>query len=130
VFVANFIGSTPMNLVDATVQDGEVVLAGARLPLSGLPDGPVIVGARPEYLTLESSSRPGAVRGTVAIVENLGVSSLVSLECADGVTLGVTVPEGAEPDIAASVYAVPDLARLLVYAADSGELLDVAAVHS
>jgi multiple sugar transport system ATP-binding protein len=129
-FVANFIGSTPMNLVDAVMEDGDVLLAGARLPVSspasGRPGGRVVVGVRPEYLWLHASPRPGAVAGTVAIVENLGVSSLVTLECADGVMLGVTVPEGSEPDIAATMYAVPQPGRLLVYAADSGELLDVA----
>jgi len=131
-FVANFIGSTPMNLVDAAVEAGEVVLAGARLPVPGpVPDGPVVVGVRPEYLTLSSSPSSGAVAGTVAIVETLGVSSLVTLECADGVTLGATVPEGSEPDIAASVYAAPQPGRLLLYAADTGELLDATtAAHS
>ena len=128
-FVANFIGSTPMNLVDGVVSDGSVELAGARLAVGGAvpSDGRVVVGVRPEYLTLHSSPQPGAVAGTVAIVETLGVSSLVTLECADGVTLGVTVPEGSEPDIAASVFAVPQPGRVLVYAADSGELLDAAA---
>jgi multiple sugar transport system ATP-binding protein len=125
-FVANFIGSTPMNLVDAVVEDGDVLLAGARLPVPGVPDGRVVVGVRPEYLRLHAAPRPGAVAGTVAIVENLGVSSLVTLECAGGVMLGVTVPEGSEPDIASTMYAVPQPGRLLVYAADSGELLDVA----
>ena len=93
-------------------------------------DGHVVVGVRPEYLTLRAEPAPGAVAGTVAIVENLGVSSLVTLECADGVMLGVTVPEGSEPDIAASVYAVPQPDRVLVYAADTGDLLDVATVRS
>jgi len=129
-FVANFIGSTPMNLVDAHASDGCVELAGARIPAPGVVDGPVVVGVRPEYLTLVSSARPGAVPGTVAIVETLGVSSLVTLECAGGVTLGVTVPEGSEPDIAASVHAVPQPGRLLLYAADTGELLDVAVARS
>ena len=129
-FVANFIGSTPMNLVDAVVEDGGVRLAGARLDVPVAVDGPVVVGVRPEYLTLRAEPAPGAVAGTVAIVENLGVSSLVTLECADGVMLGVTVPEGSEPDIAASVYAVPQPDRVLVYAADTGDLLDVATVRS
>ena len=142
VFVANFIGSTPMNLVEATAGGGgdvggvgggdvggagEVVLAGARLAVPGVPPGPVVVGIRPEYLRLRPEPAPDAIAGTVAIVENLGVSSLVTLECAGGVTLGVTVPEGSEPDVAATVHAVPEPGRLLVYAADTGDLLEAAA---
>ena len=105
--------------------DGAAIRAGL-----GLADRPVVVGVRPEYLSLRGDPAPGAVRGTVAIVENLGVSSLITLECSDGVTLGVTVPEGSEPPIAATVYAVPEPGRLLVYAADTGDLLNVAAVRS
>jgi multiple sugar transport system ATP-binding protein len=131
-FVANFIGSTPMNLVDAVVSGGSLTLAGSVvvsvLGDAGLDDGPVVVGVRPEYLTLHDSPRPGSIPGTVAVVETLGVSSLVTLECADGVTLGATVPEGAEPDVAATMHAVPQPGRLLLYSASSGELLDVASV--
>ncbi len=127
-FVANFIGSTPMNLVDATVSGGVVEFAGGRFDVPGVPDGPVVVGVRPEYLTLHGTPRPGAVTGTVAIVENLGVSSLVTIECDGGVSLGATVPEGTEPDVAATVHAVPERGRLLVYATDTGELLDAAVV--
>jgi multiple sugar transport system ATP-binding protein len=130
-FVANFIGSTPMNLVDAVVAGGALELAGASLPgFSGVSDGPVVVGVRPEYLALHSSARPGSIPGTVAVVETLGVSSLVTIECADGVTLGATVPEGAEPDVAATVFLEPRPGRLLLYSASTGELLSTATVPS
>ena len=127
-FVANFIGSTPMNLVDGSLSDGSVLAAGTRLPAPVDRPAPagaeVVIGVRPEYLTLHSSPpADGAFEGTVAVVETLGVSSLVTIECADGVTIGATVPEGAEPPIAAKVYASPQPGRLLLYAKDTGELL-------
>jgi multiple sugar transport system ATP-binding protein len=124
-FVANFIGSTPMNLLPGTVTGGLVEVAGARLkPPSGvdLPDGTrVTAGIRPEYL----HAAPGSdgITGTVSIVENLGVTSLVTLECPGEVLVGVTVPEQDEPAVAATMTAVPDPGRLLLYDGETDQLL-------
>ncbi|HET8642018.1 MAG TPA: ABC transporter ATP-binding protein [Pseudonocardiaceae bacterium] len=128
-FVANFIGSTPMNLVDGSLSNGTVLVAGAQLPalVDGAPSPEVVVGVRPEYLTLHAT-RPAAAafEGTVAVVETLGVSSLVTIECADGVTIGATVPEGSEPAVTTKVYATPQPGRLLLYSRETGELLGAA----
>jgi multiple sugar transport system ATP-binding protein len=129
-FVANFIGSTPMNLLDGTVDAGSVVVAGARLtPPSGvdLADAtPVVAGIRPEYLTLAPPGADG-IAGTVSIVENLGTTSLVTLECAGGVLVGLTVFEHDEPEVGIPVTAVPQPGRLLLYGED-GLLLGEAGV--
>jgi multiple sugar transport system ATP-binding protein len=56
LFVAAFIGSPPMNLVAARVEDGTVSFAGFRIPLppdteaSGLEGRDVILGIRPPDL--------------------------------------------------------------------------------
>ncbi|MGO1054406.1 ABC transporter ATP-binding protein [Crossiella sp. CA198] len=126
VFVANFIGSTPMNLLDAVVVEDEVEVADARLgrPLGlAVSDGDkVTAGIRPEYLRLAPQGTAGGISGVVSTVENLGVSSLVSLECAGGVLVGVTVPEQDEPPIGSTVTAVPEPGRLLLFDAE-GSLL-------
>jgi multiple sugar transport system ATP-binding protein len=78
-FVASFIGSPPMNLINGTIADGKFVHAAGSVPVSGLPDGPIILGVRPEDIKL---SEPGAadITGTVFSSELLG----------DSVLLGVT----------------------------------------
>jgi multiple sugar transport system ATP-binding protein len=130
-FVANFIGSTPMNLLPGTVSGGLVEVAGARLkppPGLDLADGtPVTAGIRPEYLRAGVGGTDG-VTGTVSIVENLGVTSLVTLECAGEVLVGVTVPEQDEPAVGSSITAVPEPGRLLLYGGETGELLGAAEV--
>jgi multiple sugar transport system ATP-binding protein len=120
-FVANFIGSTPMNLLDATVRGDHVECAGALFPLPmDLADGaPVVVGVRPEYLTVADHG----IDGRVSIVENLGVTSLVTLECADGTLVGLTVPEHEEPAVGAPLSVSPAPGRLLFYGAEDGRLL-------
>jgi multiple sugar transport system ATP-binding protein len=53
LFVAAFIGSPAMNLVEATVEDGEVAFGQYRVPLGAgrrpsRASGPVVLGIRPE----------------------------------------------------------------------------------
>ena len=62
VFVAGFIGSTPMNLIPGVVVGDGVDVGGATLPLHGTPadTGHVIYGIRPEYITVDGS---GPIRG-------------------------------------------------------------------
>jgi multiple sugar transport system ATP-binding protein len=132
-FVANFIGSTPMNLLPGAVSGGLVEVAGARLePPAGLDlaDGtPVTAGIRPEYLTASAGANgTDGITGTVSIVENLGVTSLVTLECAGDVLVGVTVAEQDEPAVGSAVTAVPEAGRLLLYHGETRELLGEAKV--
>jgi len=80
-FVAGFIGSPAMNLLDAERVDGNLQLAGTDVPL---PDdvyaavraqsGPdFAVGVRPEHLGLSDTG----ISGEVAVVEELGSESFV-----------------------------------------------------
>ncbi|HEX6075659.1 MAG TPA: ABC transporter ATP-binding protein [Micromonosporaceae bacterium] len=128
LFVANFIGSTPMNLIPGTVRGDRIEVAGQRVAVpaeirSRLADGDAVVfGIRPEYVTLSVTPADGGLRGVVSIVENLGSSALVSVEC-DGHAVGATVPEGSEPEPGSEVWLVPHDGRVLLYRAGDGELI-------
>ena len=112
VFVANFIGSTPMNLVP-----------GSAFGSDRVPEGDeVLIGFRPEYTKLEDNGRY-ALRGTVSIVENLGASMLVSVTCGDH-SVQALVPEGEEPAVDTDVTVSPADRRVLRYRASDGELLE------
>ncbi|GAB3939009.1 sn-glycerol-3-phosphate ABC transporter ATP-binding protein UgpC [Kribbella albertanoniae] len=124
-FVANFIGSTPMNLLPGVVSSSGVSAAGGTLPAAAsIPSGAeVTVGIRPEYLTLSTGDAIGpGLRGTVVVAENLGVQSLVSVDC-DGTLIGVTVPEEQEPSVGKPVFLTAPPDRVLLYDRESGELL-------
>jgi multiple sugar transport system ATP-binding protein len=83
LFVAAFIDSPAMNLVEATVTDGHISFAGWELPLdpSRRPsrDGPVILGIRPESFEDAAQADGGlpAVDVDVAVLEELGSDSHV-----------------------------------------------------
>jgi multiple sugar transport system ATP-binding protein len=78
LFVAAFIGSPSMNLVDATVDESHVEFAGFRLPLAPgrhpVRTGPVILGIRPDDFEAVAHADPGlpAVDVEVAVLEELG----------------------------------------------------------
>jgi len=75
LFVAAFIGSPPMNLVEAEVADGHVEFPGVRLPLppGDIRPGKVILGIRPQEFSLAEDD-PGLPSMTVepAVIEELG----------------------------------------------------------
>ncbi|MGE5273301.1 MAG: ABC transporter ATP-binding protein [Verrucomicrobiota bacterium] len=83
LFVAAFIGSPAMNLVEATVSDGRVAFAGWEVPLDPERrpprDGRVILGIRPESFEDAALADPGlpAVDVEVVVLEELGSDSHV-----------------------------------------------------
>ncbi|MCO6051823.1 sn-glycerol-3-phosphate ABC transporter ATP-binding protein UgpC [Mesorhizobium sp. RP14(2022)] len=90
LFVAGFIGSPPMNQIDATYRasDGAAVLQdGLAIPLhrSGLVDGqPIVVGFRPDALApkghaLFADNRRLSFDRTVTLAEPLGTETILFL---------------------------------------------------
>lgn len=76
-FVASFIGSPAINLLDGHVEaDGSLRLrdGGMLRAPSGARPGPVTVGVRPEDLVPDPA---GAIAGRVRIVERLGAETYV-----------------------------------------------------
>jgi multiple sugar transport system ATP-binding protein len=127
-FVAGFIGSTPMNLIPAVVEGDAVRVAGTSAPVpesarGHVRDGEqVVYAARPEYMTFSPTEVATGLGGSVVIVENMGVGSLVSLDVGEH-TVQVTVPEGEEPEPGSRGWAVAAPQRVLLYRADDGELV-------
>ena len=108
LFVAAFIGSPSMNLVEATVADGQVGFAGFTLPLTDHPNPPrnverVILGIRPDDLMLASQA-PGrpTIAARIELLEQLGGESLLvfpidaPLVTADAVMAARDMPQEEE----------------------------------
>jgi multiple sugar transport system ATP-binding protein len=79
LFVAAFIGSPAMNLVEADVADGTVSFAGYRLPVGGPRHGRFVVGIRPEAFQDAAFADPSLPQIDVAVevVEELGAETHV-----------------------------------------------------
>jgi multiple sugar transport system ATP-binding protein len=134
-FVAGFIGSPAMNLLNAPLTDGGATLAGAVIPLSAgvraeaardqLTE--LVVGIRPEHLHLAEASGasglPGDVTlaGEVLLVEELGADALLHVRLSGAgpvaggaVTGGTAVDDSMVGDSVVGRSADPLAARSLV----------------
>ncbi len=88
LFVADFIGSPPMNILrfDGAVSPGDttVTLGDARVDIPALHDsatGMLGLGVRPEHVRLDDAA---ALRGVVQAVEYLGTTQIVTLDTPHG----------------------------------------------
>jgi len=85
VFVAAFIGSPAMNLVEGTLDNDCVVIGSTRIPLdrsrqpTPVPDGRVVVGIRPEAFEDAAFAESGLpeLDARVEVVEELGADAYV-----------------------------------------------------
>jgi ABC-type sugar transport system ATPase subunit len=78
VFVAGFIGSPPMNLLEGRATGGRIAVGDVELVDPQVPDGEVLVGIRPEGLHPVGEDHAGPVfEVCVDVVEPLGDEVLV-----------------------------------------------------
>jgi multiple sugar transport system ATP-binding protein len=84
VFVAGFIGSPAMNIGEFGIQDGKAVGAGGRsmtipepVARTAAADGKIVVGFRPEALSIATEHDENAFPVEVDIVEELGSDAFV-----------------------------------------------------
>ena len=86
-FVAGFLGSPPMNMVTAKIVDGTDALRAefgdqsielAPIPsLTNSAGREVILGIRPEFVTVAGPDVPGRIEVTLDLVETLGSEALI-----------------------------------------------------
>ena len=78
VFVAGFIGSPPMNLLEASATGGQIRAGAIAFSRPGVRDGALVVGIRPEALKVaEPSTGAPIIEIRVEVVEPLGDEVLV-----------------------------------------------------
>jgi multiple sugar transport system ATP-binding protein len=81
LFVAAFIGSPAMNIVEATVEDGEARFGGWRIPLPRrsplrtAPGGRLALGIRPHDLAIAGDEALPRLRARIEVVERLGTET-------------------------------------------------------
>ncbi len=103
-FVAGFIGSPAMNLLDVE-HNGEPAIAGVPVPLEASVadalkasgDTKISVGARPEHMKLMAESDGQGIMGEVTVVEELGSEAFVHVRTQhEGGDLNLVVRDAGE----------------------------------
>jgi multiple sugar transport system ATP-binding protein len=132
-FVAGFIGSPPMNLVEGQIVEGGVAIGGTTVPFErpGRPVGTrVTAGVRPESLDLVAGGH--GIPAVVNVVEELGAEAYVYAYLAEnfdtaGVTAASDLIARVEPHDAPAIGDRISLrvkgGAMLLFDADSGERL-------
>ncbi len=118
-FVATFLGSPSMNLLDARRDGTQLVGQGFTLDAAGDVSGEVKIGLRPQDLTI---SNDGPFAGEVEAVERLGFDGYAFLKTAAGpmaARFDGTVPV----DVGQTVKVKPNGDILHVFSADGAKAL-------
>lgn len=133
LFVAGFIGSPEMNLIDVGLEDASLVLGAQSIPLPASVQarlkarpGRAVLGIRPQHL------RPGlpenALSGLLKHVEFMGheVNLHVALSGADVVAVMPAVAFDAMSRTDDHVHLTPDEAEMHIFDKDSGTNVSLA----
>ena len=122
VFVAGFIGSPPMNLIEGECDSGAFIHAGGQI--AGLPSfkaGRIVLGQRPEDLRLTAAGA-GDLEGDVFSSELLGDSALVGVRVG-GDIINVKVGPSEGRTLGERVGLRFDATKLHAFDAATGERL-------
>jgi ABC-type sugar transport system ATPase subunit len=131
LFVAGFIGNPPMNLITGMLSGGDQPAFASPdftlvLPSSAMPVGngrEVVLGVRPQDLTLAHDAEAAFVRGRVWVVELLGSEKLVEVTLAERRRLTVQVRADTDVKIDDPVGVRLDPQRIHLFDAKNGSTL-------
>ncbi|EFD67813.1 ABC transporter ATP-binding protein [Streptomyces lividans TK24] len=147
LFVAGFIGSPAMNLVEVPITDGGVKFGNSVVPVnrdalkaaSDKGDRTVTVGVRPEHfdvvelnggaaktLSKDSADAPAGLAVSVNVVEETGADGYIygTVEVGgETKDLVVRVSSRAVPEKGATVHVVPRPGEIHVFSSSTGERL-------
>ncbi|HBY96082.1 MAG: ABC transporter ATP-binding protein [Ardenticatenaceae bacterium] len=137
VFVAGFLGSPPMNLLTGRIDlaKKQILINCVGLSFEGFPcwndlvqqagDGEgLILGVRPEHITLYPEQTDFAFPGDVYVTQPLGAESLVNLQVGDE-AVSVRLFTDEPPRLSGRIWIRPDPERIFFYRS-SGELIATA----
>ena len=123
-FVAGFIGSPAMNLMEGEVRGGTFVASGrgAEVAIAGLgaPDGPATLGFRAEDAAVDAE---GEIRAPLYTLELLGDATMITVR-AGGALVAVKAPKDYRAEIGQPVAIRVPAAACHLFDTASGARLD------
>ncbi len=127
LFVASFLGSPPMNVIEGRVADAIFSAGSLRVALppgfSPTGDGGATLGIRPQHMAVASHETPDALPVTVFALEHLGRESVVIGEDENRRKFRALVDPGFNAKVGDRLGMVPQAAFCMLFGAD-GERID------
>jgi multiple sugar transport system ATP-binding protein len=127
LFVAGFIGSPPMNLVEGVIvmDGGAHFVSGSisqKVEFAGRSEGKVVLGVRPEDVLVSDEQVPGAFKGRVYVAEPMGNVQYVTVDV-EGLKLLAQVEPSREETINSEVFCSFRGGMTYLFDKDTGRLL-------
>lgn len=133
-YVARFIGTPPMNLIAGRLEGGGIRIGSVAIPIglsSAAAASDVLLGIRPNAISLTTVPAGGALKGAVAMVEHIGAESIVAVRLDEGRTahnddgdidaVMVTLPGYCDLQLGQEVYLVIDSSQAVLFSAATGK---------
>ena len=111
-FVAQFIGTPPMNLLKATIDEGMLRTSSFALPTQHVSNSSVILGIRPEHITRATNGN--AIHAIVDMVEPIGHESIVYASAGAEKLVAIFDPHDA-PRAGEAIALAVDAARVHLF---------------
>jgi ABC-type sugar transport system ATPase subunit len=129
VFVASFIGTPQMNLIDVKLLGvagdtatmgiaGQNFAVGVNAKVAGLKDPSVTVGIRPRAFSPQAKAGKDTIPAAAELIEPMGAETLVHARIKDGPELRAVVPREARVKVGEVLHLKPDPSQTHVFGAD------------
>jgi multiple sugar transport system ATP-binding protein len=129
VFVASFIGTPQMNLIEAELKaygngkatvsfDRQDVDMGVNAAVAGLRPGRVTVGVRPRAFAVVSEATADTIEAQAELIEPMGAETLIHARTRTGNDIRVVVPREKKIETDERLHLVPDPAQTHIFAED------------
>jgi ABC-type sugar transport system ATPase subunit len=122
-FVAEFIGRPAMNTVDGVVEQGVFYAGAFSLPVVGRPDGPVVLGIRPEALVLREQPTEHSIAFELDVIELVEPDTLLFVKKGDVSMVARIMREVGDRGRGATVHLELPPPHRHFFAATTGERL-------
>jgi multiple sugar transport system ATP-binding protein len=133
-FVAKFVGSPPINLLDATVREGKVIVGDNVMEceldkscddaLTGYDKDKVILGIRPEdiQITREKTKESNAFKSIIYFKQSMGAEDILNLKL-EGLLFQAVAPPSLNTKVGEEVYANISMDRAHLFDVDTNRRL-------
>jgi multiple sugar transport system ATP-binding protein len=129
VFVASFIGTPQMNLIDADFKgysngkatvtfDRQDVNLPAAPAAAALAPGRVTVGVRPRAFTVVPKDTADTIDAVTELIEPMGAETLIHARTKTGGDIRVVIPRDKKVKVGEPLHMIPDPMQTHIFAAD------------
>jgi multiple sugar transport system ATP-binding protein len=129
VFVASFIGTPQMNLIQAQLKgygsgkakvvfDQQDVELSVDPAVANLAPGTVTVGVRPRAFTVVSDDTKDTIEAMAELIEPMGAETLIHARTKAGGDIRVVVPRDKRVKTGEALHLVPDRSQTHVFGGD------------